>query len=83
MAHLATGHDLKFSPGMDITGSPAEIVLHADKVTFEVSDYLKRSRYDGWLKPGCPAAWANDFAASLESCRRPSTAVVPWRAAKK
>ncbi len=83
MAHLATGHDLKFSPGMDITGSPAEIVLHADKVTFEVSDYLKRSRYDGWLKPGSPAAWANDFAASLESCWRPSTAVVPWRAAEK
>jgi hypothetical protein len=82
MAHLATGQDLKFSPATDQTRQPTEIVLHADKVSFEVSDYLMRSRYEGWLKPGSPAAWANDFAASLETCWKPSTAPVPWRAAK-
>lgn len=83
MAYLATGRDLKFSPSVDLTGPPTELVLHADIVTFEISDFLTRSRYVGWLKPGSPAAWANDFATSLESCWRPSAAVVPWRAVKK
>ena len=81
MAHLATGRDLRFSSIIDQTG-PTEIVLHADKVTFEIGDHLKRSRYEGWLKPGSPGAWANDFAASLEGCWKPSTAIVPWRVAK-
>jgi hypothetical protein len=81
MAHLATGRDLRFSPITD-QSEPAEIVLHADKITFEVSDYLVKSRYEGWLKPGSPGAWANDFASSLETCWKPSTAIVPWRAAK-
>jgi hypothetical protein len=84
MAHLATGRDLKFSPALDQAGQPAEIeiVLHADKVSFEIGDYLTRSRYEGWLKPGSPSAWANDFAASLETCWKPSTALVPWRVGK-
>ena len=82
MAHLATGRDLKFSPAMDQTGQPAEIVLHADKVSFEIGNYLTRSRYDGWVKQGSPGGWANDFAASLEPCWRPSTALVPWRVTK-
>lgn len=81
MAHLATVRDLRFSSIIDQTG-PTEIVLHADKVTFEISDFLVQSRYEGWLKPGSPGAWANDFAASLEACWKPSAAVVPWRAAK-
>ncbi len=81
MAHLATVRDLRFSPIFD-QAAPTEIILHADKVTFEISDFLVRSRYEGWLKPGSPGAWANDFAASLEACWKPSTAVVPWRAAK-
>jgi hypothetical protein len=79
VAHLATGRDLKFSPALDQIGQPAEIVLHADTVSFEIGDYLTRSRYDGWLKPGSPGAWANDLAASLETCWRPSKALVPWR----
>lgn len=82
MAHLATGRDLQFSSAIDQTGQPAEIVLHADKVSFEIGDYLMRSRYEGWLKPGSPGAWANDFAASLETCWKPSTAPVPWRVTK-
>lgn len=81
MTHLATGRDLRFSSIIDQT-SPTEIVLHADKVTFEISDYVMRSRYEGWLKPGSPGAWANDFALSLETCWKPSTAIVPWRVAK-
>lgn len=60
-----------------------EIVLHADKISFEIGEYLMRSRYEGWLKPGSPGAWANDFAASLESCWKPSTALVPWRVVKR
>lgn len=82
MAHLATGRDLEFSSAADLTGRPFEIVLHADKISFEIGDYLMRSRYEGWAKPGSPGAWANDFAASLETCWKPSTAPVPWRAAK-
>jgi hypothetical protein len=81
MAHLATGQDLRFSP-IIVQSEPAEIVLHADKVTFEVSDYLVKSRYEGWLKPGSPGVWANDFAASLETCWKPSRAMVPWRVTK-
>lgn len=81
MAHLATGRDLNFSPALDVTG-PAEIVLHADRVSFEVGEYLARSRYEGWLEPGSPGAWANDFAASLETCWKPSMALVPWRLTK-
>jgi hypothetical protein len=83
MAHLATGRDLKFSPAIKQTGQPGAIVLHADKVSFEVGDYLMRSRYEGWLKPGSPGAWANDLAVSLETCWRPSTALVPWRVARE
>lgn len=82
VAHLATGRDLKFSSAIDPTRQPGDIVLHADKVSFEIGDYLMRSRYEGWLKPGSPGAWANDFAASLESCWKPSTALVPWRVTK-
>lgn len=81
MAHLATGRDLRFSSIIDQT-DPSEIVLHADKVTFEIKDYLMQSRYEGWLKLGSPGAWANDFAASLETCWKPSKAIVPWRVAK-
>ena len=81
MAHLATGRDLKFSPAADPTRQPLEIVLHADKISFEIGDYLMRSRYEGWAKPGSPGAWANDFAMSLETCWKPSMAPVPWRAA--
>lgn len=81
MAHLATVRDLRFSSIIDQMG-PTEIVLHADKVTFEISDFLVRSRYEGWLKPGSPGAWANDFATSQEACWKPSTAAVPWRDAK-
>ncbi|ATY32587.1 hypothetical protein [Sphingomonas psychrotolerans] len=83
MAHLATGRDLKFSSAINQTDQPPEIVLHADTVAFEIGEYLTRSRYEGWLKPGSPGEWANDFAASLETCWRPSTAVVPWRVVKK
>ena len=79
MKHLATGRDLKFSPVIDPSANSAEIVIHADTITFEVNDYLTRSRYDGWLKPNSPAAWANDFASSLETCWKPSTAPVPWK----
>lgn len=82
MAHLATGRNLRFSPAIDPTGQAGEIVLHADKVTFEIGDYLMRSRYEGWLKPGSPGAWADDFAASLETCWKPSAALVPWRVMK-
>jgi hypothetical protein len=81
MAHLATGRDLRFSPALDETGQPGEIVLHADKVSFEIGNHIMRSRYDGWLKPGSPGAWANDFAASLEPCWKPSAAPLPWRVA--
>lgn len=81
MAHLATGRDVRFSSIIDQT-DPSEIVLHADKVTFEIKDYLMQSRYEGWLKPGSPGAWANDFAASLETCWKPAKAIVPWRVAK-
>lgn len=81
IAHLATGRDLKFFTAADLTGRPVEIVLHVDKVSFEIGDYLMRSRYEGWAKPGSPGAWAKDFAASLETCWKPSKAPVPWRAA--
>lgn len=78
MAHLATGRDLRFATAIDpIDGD--DIVLHADTVSFEIGDYLMRSRYQGWPKPGSPGAWANDFARSLEACWKPSTAPVPWR----
>jgi hypothetical protein len=83
MAHLATGRDLKFSPALEQAGRPADIVLHADTVSFEVGDYLTRSRYVGWLKPGSPASWASDLAASLEPCWKPSTALVPWRVIRR
>lgn len=83
LAHLATGRDLKFSPSLDQTNELAEIVLHADKVTFEIGDYLTRSRYVGWLKPDSPARWAHEFAASLETCWKPSSAPVPWRPVKE
>jgi len=82
MAHLATVRELKFSPSIDLADQPFEFVLHADKISFEVGDYLMRSRYDGWLKPGSPAEWANEFAASLDACWKPSAALVPWRVTK-
>lgn len=83
LAHLATGRDLKFSPSLDQADQLAEIVLHADKVTFEIGDYLTRSRYVGWLKPESPGRWAHEFAASLETCWKPSSAPVPWRPVEK
>ena len=83
MTHLATSRDLKFLPAIGLTDEPIQVVLHADKISFEVGDYLTRSRYEGWLKPGSPGAWANDFAASLERCWKPSTASVPWRVAAR
>ena len=79
MTHLATGRDLKFSSPIDQSGSWDDIVLHADTISFGMGDYLTRSRYEGWLKSGSPAAWANEFADSLETCWKPSTATVPWR----
>lgn len=82
MTHLATGRDLKFSSAIDQSGDFAEIVLHADTISFEVGDYLMRSRYEGWLKSGSPGAWADEFASSLETCWKPSTATVPWRIIK-
>lgn len=81
--HLGTAQNLRFSSVLDQTSQLPEIVLHADKISFEIGDYLMRSRYEGWLKPGSPGAWANGFAASLENCWKPSTALVPWRAAKE
>ena len=83
MAHLATGQDPRFSSVLNQTRQMPEIVLHADKISFEIGEYLMRSRYEGWLKPGSPGAWENDFAASLESCWKPSTALVPWRVVKR
>lgn len=83
MAHLATGRALKFSPALNRTDRPFEIILHADTVTFEVDEHLAHSRYEGWLKPGSPAVWADQFAASLETCWKPASAPVPWRAAKE
>lgn len=82
MAHPATGRELKFSSALEHAGQPAEIILHADTVLFETGDYLTPSRYEGWLKPGSPDMWANDFAASLETCWNPSPAPVPWRVDK-
>lgn len=82
MAHLATGRDLRFSPAFDQV-KQVEIILHADTISFEVGEYLERSRYHGWLKPGSPGAWANDFAASLEPCWKPAAALVPWQESKQ
>lgn len=82
MAHLATGRDLKFSTAIDQLGKLDGIVLHADTVSFEVGGHKMRSHFQGWLKPGSPGAWANDFATSLETCWKPSTAPVPWRVVK-
>ncbi len=79
MAHLATSRNLRFSTTTAPLGQLDEIVLHADTVTLEIGSYLMRSRYEGWLKPGSPGAWANDFAASLETCWKPAAAPVPWR----
>jgi hypothetical protein len=82
MSHC-NGQDPRFSSVLNQTRQMPEIVLHADKISFEIGEYLMRSRYEGWLKPGSPGAWANDFAASLESCWKPSTALVPWRVVKR
>lgn len=82
MAQLAASRDLKFSAALD-PASEIELVLHADKVSFETGDYLMRSRYEGWLKPGSPGAWANDFAKSLAACWKTSAAPVPWRKSGK
>lgn len=82
MAHLGTGQDLRFSSVLGEAAQAPEIVLHADKISFEIGGYLTRSRYEGWLKPGSPGEWADDFAASLEPCWKPSMALVPWRVIK-
>ena len=54
MTHLATGRDLQFSSFFDQSGDLEDIVLHADTVSFEISDYLMRSRYEGWLSRAAP-----------------------------
>lgn len=82
MAHLATVRDLSFTTTTAPFGQLDEIVLHADTVTLEIGSYLMRSRYQGRLKPGSPGAWANSFAASLETCWKPAAALVPWRSVR-
>lgn len=82
MAHLRSGQDLRFSAVLGEAAQAPQIVLHADKVSFEIGGYLTRSRYEGWLKPGSPGEWADDFVASLEPCWTPSMALVPWRVIK-
>ncbi len=56
------------------------IVIHADKITFEYGGgYLTNSRYYGYRKRGSAGEWADQFAASLENCWKPTTAPAPWK----
>ena len=80
LAHLATGGSLKFSLLLDDISRLQEPGLHSDYMTVEVGSYLERSQYKGWPKPGTPGGWVNEFAASLEACWKPTTALAPWRA---
>lgn len=64
-----------FSPGED----EPELVLHADTVRVEISDYLRNTVYEGYSAQGTPAAWAITFARTIEPCWRPSDAPRPWR----
>lgn len=83
MAHLATLRDVRFTLPIDLDKPLFEMVLHADKVRIDTGDYLTRSHYEGWAKPGTAGAWADAFAKSLEGCWKPASAPVPWRAAAK
>lgn len=80
MAHLKTADSIGFfaNPVMPDDDS-LEIVLHADKIDFEFGEYLTRSRFVGYAKPGSPGAWAHQFAVSLADCWKPATATAPWQ----
>ncbi|MFN3816623.1 hypothetical protein [Brevundimonas sp.] len=54
------------------------LVLHADIVQVEVEQFARVSTYRGWIDDGSPAAWATDFAGSLESCWAPAGVPAPW-----
>ena len=54
------------------------IVLHADTIRVEFAGYLRSAVYDGYIAKDTPAAWANDFATTIEPCWKPSAAPRPW-----
>ena len=55
-----------------------DIVLHADTIEVTFPNFDANARYVGWLKPGSPARWGNDFTQALGPCWRPATAPAPW-----
>lgn len=62
-------------------GKPGDLslMLHADTVQITFSRYLQTATYNGYIANASPAAWAVEFAESLEPCWRPATAKAPWR----
>jgi hypothetical protein len=55
------------------------LVIHADIVEVTFRQYGRASIYSGYIAEGSPAAWAEDFAASLETCWANATTPPPWR----
>ena len=55
------------------------IVLHADIVEVTFRQYGRTSIYSGYIADGSPAAWAEDFAESLEPCWANATTPPPWQ----
>ena len=54
------------------------LVLHADIVRVEFSQYARLTSYSGWIAEGSPAAWAVGFASTLEPCWEPASEPPPW-----
>lgn len=79
LAHLGASDVDFFTDPPRPTNTDLGIVLHADKISFDYrGDYLTRSSYFGWVKPGSPGMWAAQFANSLEDCWAPASAPAPW-----
>ncbi|SMF61362.1 hypothetical protein [Allosphingosinicella indica] len=54
------------------------IIVHADQVAVTFEGMARSSTYRGYLADGSPAVWAEELAAVLEPCWKPSTATPPW-----
>ncbi|MDI6624211.1 MAG: hypothetical protein QME55_05730 [Brevundimonas sp.] len=54
------------------------LVLHADIVRVDFSQYARLTTYSGWIAERSPAAWAVGLAATLEPCWEPAPEQPPW-----
>lgn len=82
MKALERSANLKWVPSEISNPTPKDeinLVIHADTVEVTFRQYGRASIYSGYVADGSPAAWAEDFAASLEPCWTDATIPPPWQ----